>query len=117
MPTDGPISVDDPRVMLPPKQDVYTTIEATIAHFKLVMEGFKPPVGDVYGYTESANGELGFYIVSDGSGTPYRVSDMAGRLCATGLLTAAPGQVDLRALPAGVYVLQTATAVVRLVRL
>ena len=49
------------------------TIEATIAHFKLVMEGFKPPVGDVYGYTESANGELGFYIVSDGSGTPYRV--------------------------------------------
>lgn len=73
MPTDGPISVDDPRVMLPPKQDVYTTIEATIAHFKLVMEGFKPPVGDVYGYTESANGELGFYIVSDGSGTPYRV--------------------------------------------
>lgn len=73
MPSDGPISVSDPRITLPPKQDVYTTIEATIAHFKLVMEGLKPPVGDVYGYTESANGELGFYIVSDGSGTPYRV--------------------------------------------
>jgi hypothetical protein len=51
------------------------------------------------------------------SGTPYRVSDMTGRLCATGLLTAARGQVDLRALPAGVYLLQTATAVVRLIRL
>lgn len=73
MPTDGPVSVDDPRVMLPPKGEVYSTIEATIAHFKLVMEGLKPPPGQVYGYTEAANGELGFFIVSDGSGTPYRV--------------------------------------------
>lgn len=73
MPKDGPVSVADPRVTLPEKKDVYTTIEATIAHFKLVMEGLKPPAGDVYAYTEAANGELGFYIVSDGSGTPYRV--------------------------------------------
>lgn len=73
MPDSGPVSVDDPRVMLPPKDEVYNTIEATIAHFKLVMEGFKPPPGEVYSYTEAGNGELGFYIISDGSGTPYRV--------------------------------------------
>lgn len=73
MPDSGPVSVDDPRVMLPPKNEVYNTIEATIAHFKLVMEGFKPPPGEVYSYTEAGNGELGFYIISDGSGTPYRV--------------------------------------------
>lgn len=73
MPTDGPVSVDDPRFVLPSKGEVYTTIEATIAHFKIVMEGVKPPAGEVYGYTEGANGELGFFIVSDGSGTPYRV--------------------------------------------
>jgi NADH-quinone oxidoreductase subunit D len=73
MPTDGPVNVDDPRVVLPEKHAVYTTIEATIAHFKLVMEGVKPPRGEVYSYTEAANGELGFFIVSDGSGTPYRV--------------------------------------------
>lgn len=73
MPTSGPVSVDDPRLVLPDKREVYTTIEATIAHFKLVMEGFKPPPGEVYGFTEAGNGELGFFVVSDGSGTPYRV--------------------------------------------
>jgi NADH-quinone oxidoreductase subunit D len=73
MPDDGPVNVDDPRFVLPPKEDVYTTIEATIQHFKLVMEGAKVPKGEVYSYTEAGNGELGFYLVSDGSGTPYRV--------------------------------------------
>ena len=73
MPDDGPVNVDDLRVVLPEKPAVYTTIEGTIAHFKLVMEGVKPQAGEVYGYTEGANGELGFFIVSDGSGTPYRV--------------------------------------------
>ncbi len=73
MPDDGPVNVDDPRIILPEKREVYTTIEATIAHFKLVMEGMKPPKGAVYSFTEGGNGELGFYIVSDGSGTPYRV--------------------------------------------
>jgi NADH-quinone oxidoreductase subunit D len=73
MPDDGPTNVEDPRLMLPEKHEVYTTIEATIAHFKLVMEGFKPTPGAVYSYTEGGNGEMGFYIVSDGSGTPYRV--------------------------------------------
>jgi NADH-quinone oxidoreductase subunit D len=73
MPDDGPINVDDPRIVFPEKQEVYTTIEATIAHFKLVMEGLRTPNGEVYSFTEGANGELGFHIVSDGSGTPYRV--------------------------------------------
>jgi NADH-quinone oxidoreductase subunit D len=73
MPDEGPISIDDPRVVLPEKEDVYTTIEATIQHFKIVMEGIKVPAGECYSYTEGGNGELGFYLVSDGSGTPYRV--------------------------------------------
>jgi NADH-quinone oxidoreductase subunit D len=73
MPDDGPVNCDDPRVVLPEKSDVYTTIEATIQHFKLVMEGAKVPKGECYSYTEGGNGELGFYLVSDGSGTPHRV--------------------------------------------
>jgi NADH-quinone oxidoreductase subunit D len=73
MPSDGPINIDDPRVVLPPKEQVYNTIEGTIQHFKIVMEGIKVPAGECYSYTEAGNGELGFYLVSDGSGTPYRV--------------------------------------------
>jgi NADH-quinone oxidoreductase subunit D len=73
MADDGPVNCDDPRVVLPEKMDVYTTIEATIQHFKLIMEGAKVPAGEIYSYTEGGNGELGYYLVSDGSGTPYRV--------------------------------------------
>ena len=73
MPDEGPVDIDDPRIVLPPKEEVYTTIEATIQHFKIVMEGIKIPAGECYSYTEAGNGELGFYLVSDGSGTPYRV--------------------------------------------
>jgi len=73
MPDEGPINIDDPRVVLPPKSEVYTTIEGTIQHFKVVMEGIKVPAGECYSYTEAGNGELGFYMVSDGSGTPYRL--------------------------------------------
>lgn len=73
MPDEGPIMIDDPRIVLPEKNEVYTTIEATIQHFKIVMEGIKVPAGECYSYTEGGNGELGFYLVSDGSGTPYRV--------------------------------------------
>ena len=69
----GPVNVDDPRIILPPKSEVYSTIEGTIQHFKIVMEGLKLPAGEVYAYSEGGNGELGFYLVSDGSGTPYRV--------------------------------------------
>jgi len=70
---DGPIAVSDPRFFLPPKQEVYTSIEGLMNHFKLVIEGQKVPPGEVYVATEGGNGELGFYLVSDGSGRPYRV--------------------------------------------
>jgi NADH-quinone oxidoreductase subunit D len=70
---DGPIRIDDPRLMLPPKQEVYGSIEGLMNHFKLVIEGQKIPPGEVYLATEGGNGELGFYLVSDGSGRPYRV--------------------------------------------
>ncbi len=73
MADEGPVNCDDPRVVLPEKSDVYTTIEGTIQHFKLIMEGAKVPAGEVYSYTEGGNGELGYYLVSDGTGTPYRV--------------------------------------------
>jgi NADH-quinone oxidoreductase subunit D len=70
---EGAISIDDPRVVLPPKERVYNSIEGLMNHFKLIMEGIKVPAGEVYQAVEGANGELGFYVVSDGSGRPYRV--------------------------------------------
>jgi NADH-quinone oxidoreductase subunit C/D len=69
----GPVIVDDKKVALPPKSEVYSTIEALMNHFKLVYEGILPPKGEVYGYTEAANGELGYYVVSDGRKYPWRV--------------------------------------------
>jgi NADH-quinone oxidoreductase subunit D len=69
----GPVSVDDPGVVLPHKREVYGNIEGLMNHFKLVIEGIKVPAGEVYHAVEAANGELGFYVVSDGSGRPYRV--------------------------------------------
>jgi NADH-quinone oxidoreductase subunit C/D len=69
----GPFITDNKRVALPPKAEVYSNIEALMNHFKLVYEGILPPPGEVYGYTEGANGELGFYIVSDGHKFPWRV--------------------------------------------
>ena len=70
---DGPINVDDKKVTLPPKQKVHTSMEALINHFKLVIDGVQPPAGRIYDATETPNGELGFYIISDGSGHPYRI--------------------------------------------
>lgn len=70
---DGPIMIDDPRIALPPKQEVYNSIEGLINHFKLIFEGIRPPVGEIYSCTEAANGELGFHIWSDGTKNPYRV--------------------------------------------
>ncbi len=70
---EGPIAISDPRYFLPPKQEVYGSIEGLMNHFKLVIEGQKIPPGEVYVATEGGNGELGFYLVSDGSGRPYRV--------------------------------------------
>jgi len=69
----GPVIVDDWRIALPPKAEVYGTIEGVISHFKLVMEGVPVPPGEIYDSTEAANGELGWYLVSDGSGRPYKV--------------------------------------------
>jgi NADH-quinone oxidoreductase subunit D len=69
----GEIIVPDFRYALPPKPLVYGTIEGVMAHFKLVMEGIKVPAGEAYSYTEAANGELGFYLVSDGGGRPYKL--------------------------------------------
>ncbi len=69
----GEIVVQDFRYALPPKPLVYGTIEGLMAHFKLVMEGIKVPAGEAYSYTEAANGELGFYVVSDGGGRPYKL--------------------------------------------
>ncbi len=70
---DGPIMTDNRKVALPPRAELATSMEAVIHHFKLVSEGFKPPEGEVYHCIESPKGEIGFYIVSDGSGKPYRV--------------------------------------------
>ncbi len=69
---DGPVMIDDPRIALPPKPAVYNTIEGMINHFKIIVDGIRVPAGEVYSYTEGGNGELGFYIVSDGTGRPYK---------------------------------------------
>jgi NADH-quinone oxidoreductase subunit D len=69
----GPIIVDDWRYALPPKKDVFSSIEGVMAHFKLIMEGIQVPPGEVYAYCEGANGELGFHIVSNGKGKPYTI--------------------------------------------
>ncbi len=69
----GPIIIDDWRYALPPKHEVFSSIEGVMAHFKLIMEGIHVPAGEVYGYTEGANGELGFHLVSNGQGKPYMI--------------------------------------------
>jgi NADH-quinone oxidoreductase subunit D len=68
----GPIIANDPRVTLPPKDDVLSDIASLIRQFKIVSEGFYPPQGEVFASVEASKGELGFYIVSDGSNRPYR---------------------------------------------
>ena len=70
---DGPICVDDRRCTFPDKRLVYREIESLINHFKLVMDGPAVPAGEVYCAHEAPNGELGFYMVSTGSGTPWKV--------------------------------------------
>jgi NADH-quinone oxidoreductase subunit D len=69
------VNVHDKRVMLPPKEDTYGSIEGLMNHFMLVMDGYgiRPPAGEAYFPVEGANGELGFYVVSDGTDRPYRV--------------------------------------------
>lgn len=69
----GPICVENHAVSLPKKHDVYTNIEGLMNQFKLIYEGVKVPAKEYYRAIEGGNGELGFFIVSDGSGTPYKV--------------------------------------------
>jgi NADH-quinone oxidoreductase subunit D len=68
-----PVSVADPHIRWPGKDRVFSRMEELIQQFKGVTEGIKVPAGEAYAAIESANGELGFYIVSDGSGKPYKV--------------------------------------------
>jgi len=84
---EGPIRDPNPQISLPPRSLLETSMEAVIYHFKLVTEGFHPALGEVYVPTESARGELGYYIISDGGSMPYRVK------------VRAPSFVNLRALP------------------
>lgn len=70
---DGPIRARHPGQIFPMQEEIYTRMESLIHHFMLVVEGMKPPVGEVYGCIESPRGELGCYIVSDGGPKPYRL--------------------------------------------
>jgi len=69
---EGPIKADAPHIVLPDRESMKTSIEALIYHFKIVSEGFHPPVGEVYQAIEAPRGELGFYMVSDGTPKPFR---------------------------------------------
>ncbi len=70
---DGPVWTTDRKMALPPRQELDTSMEALIHHFKLNTEGFVPPVGEVYDCIEGPRGETGFYLVSDGTANPYRL--------------------------------------------
>jgi NADH:ubiquinone oxidoreductase subunit D len=69
----GPLNVDDHSVILPPKAEVYGSIEGVMNQFKLIYEGIKVPRGEGYGFGEGANGELGYFCMADGTGHPYRM--------------------------------------------
>jgi NADH-quinone oxidoreductase subunit D len=70
---EGPYYADAPEYYLPPKNEVYKSMEALIYHFKIVMGEIDAPAGEVYHAVEGGNGELGFYMISDGGRTPYRL--------------------------------------------
>jgi NADH-quinone oxidoreductase subunit D len=84
---DGPVQTADRKVMPPPREELAKSMEAVIHHFKLWTEGIRPPAGEAYVGVESPRGELGFYIVSDGTGRPVRVHERA------------PSFANLQALP------------------
>lgn len=84
---EGSVRTEDRKVMPPPREELARSMEAVIHHFKLWTEGIKPPAGEAYVGVESPRGELGFYIVSDGSGRPIRVHERA------------PSFANLQALP------------------
>ncbi|HYR80240.1 MAG TPA: NADH dehydrogenase (quinone) subunit D [Candidatus Dormibacteraeota bacterium] len=70
---EGPTKADAPKVVLPDREKMKTQMEALIYHFKIITEGFTVPAGEVYQAVESPRGEMGYYIVSDGTAKPYRV--------------------------------------------
>jgi NADH-quinone oxidoreductase subunit D len=70
---EGSWKADAPKVVLPDREKMKTQMEALIYHFKIVTEGFRVPAGEVYQVIESPRGELGYYVVSDGTTNPYRV--------------------------------------------
>jgi NADH-quinone oxidoreductase subunit D len=73
IPAEGPIQTVAPGIVPPSREEMKTSIEGLIYHFKIFTEGFAPPPGEVYQVIESPRGELGFFVVSDGSAKPYRV--------------------------------------------
>ena len=79
---EGPWIVDDRKIVLPPRHELHTSMESLIHHFKLVTEGYRVPEGEVYVAVESARGELGCYLVSDGGPKPWRVKFRAPSLVA-----------------------------------
>jgi NADH-quinone oxidoreductase subunit D len=83
----GPVKTSDRKVMPPPREELAKSMEAVIHHFKLWTEGIRPPAGEAYVGVESPRGEIGFYVVSDGSGRPVRVHERA------------PSFANLQALP------------------
>lgn len=87
IPPEGPIKAEAPGIIPPPREKMKTEMEALIYHFKIFTEGFAPPPGEVYQRVESPRGEVGYFVVSDGSPKPYRVK------------VRAPSFVNLQALP------------------
>ena len=69
----GPVNVDDPRISYPPKDRVYSSMEELIYHFKIACEGVRAPKGEIYSAIENPKGELGFFIIGDGTHHPYRL--------------------------------------------
>jgi len=104
---EGPIKADAPKVVLPDREKMKTQMEALIYHFKIITEGFAVPAGEVYQAVESPRGEMGYYIVSDGTAKPYRVHmrgpsfanlQTLAKMCAGQLIAdvvAAIGSIDI----------------------
>jgi NADH-quinone oxidoreductase subunit D len=104
---EGPVKANAPGVVLPDREKMKTQMEALIYHFKIITEGFAVPAGEVYQAVESPRGEMGYYIVSDGTAKPYRVHMRAAclanlqtlpKMCEGGLIAdvvAAIGSIDI----------------------
>ena len=88
MPAGEPWIADDRKVVLPPREELHTSMESLIHHFKIVTEGFRVPAGEVYSVIESPRGELGCYVVSDGGPKPWRVKFRAPSFVATSVAPA-----------------------------